>query len=198
MIRLVTGGARSGKSRFAQELALREQRLTGRKVLYIATAEVGDLEMQARIAAHRLSRPADWETLEAPRDLFARLEELARHPQPPIVLVDCLTLYWSNRMLEAWETEDEQRLLVNQDKWERVLQELAAEILSLAENVTDTCRWILVTNEVGWGVVPPAPLGRLYRDWVGKGNQMLAQWADEVYLVVSGIPVAIKGGGDRS
>lgn len=165
----VTGGARSGKSRFAQALASQ----SGLPVLYLATAAPGDPEMEERIEAHRASRPKDWITVEEGREVLRVIEGLDR---PHTVLLDCVTLWVSNLMGDGLSDE---------------------EILSRAKALSDflpRCphRVILVSNEVGWGVVPPYPLGRRFRDLQGAVNQVLASAADEVYLLVAGIPVRVK------
>lgn len=171
---LVTGGARAGKSTFAEALA---RRLGGDQVCYVATAEARDADMAARIAAHRAARPAGWVTVEAPRDVAAAL---AGHDRP-VVLVDCLTLLVSNVLLSFPEPAGVP------DVWPAVEAEVAGLV-----RLSGGCTTIIVTNEVGLGVVPATPLGRVYRDLIGKANQQLAAAAAEVYLVVAGIPVEIK------
>lgn len=165
----ITGGVRSGKSRFAQELASRG----GLPVLYLATAAPGDPEMEGRIEAHRASRPKDWATVEEERDVLGVMEALKG---PHTVLLDCVTLWISNLMGDGLSDE-----------------EILARVKSLADFFPGCPhRVILVSNEVGWGVVPPYPLGRRFRDLQGAVNQVLASAADEVYLLVAGIPLRIK------
>jgi adenosyl cobinamide kinase/adenosyl cobinamide phosphate guanylyltransferase len=163
---LVLGGARSGKSRFAEGLIAA---LPGPWV-YIATAEAGDDEMAARIKAHRARRAANWRTVEAPRDLQAALAACGNAP----VLVDCLTLWLSNLMLANADMEKEIGQL------ESALSAIAAPV-------------VLVANEVGSGIVPDYPLGRKFRDLQGTLNQRIAARADRVVLMVAGLPLAIKG-----
>jgi adenosylcobinamide kinase/adenosylcobinamide-phosphate guanylyltransferase len=180
---LVTGGARSGKSSFAEEKA----RYFGQRILYIATAVAMDEEMKERIRRHRLQRPSEWETLEAFRDFDVSLPELLKDRDA--VLLDCITVMVSNIMLQkAMDWEDLSVDDINEVEKEVMLQvELLLSIIQTTENP-----FILVTNELGMGVVPPYALGRAVRDIAGRVNQVLARSADEVYLCVSGIPVRIK------
>ncbi len=180
---LILGGARSGKSRWAQTLARR----MGGRVLYVATAQAGDEEMRRRIMAHRAERPASWRTLEAPLRLGEAIEqELAREPAD-VVLVDCITMLVSNVLLSLPEDAPE----------EAVYKAMLAEIESLlASRARGNACWILVSNEVGLGLVPPYKLGRLYRDGLGRVNQRLARAADETFLLVAGkgIPLCALDG----
>ena len=163
---LVLGGARSGKSRYAESL------IEGLPPpwAYVATAEAGDDEMAARIKAHRARRGAEWRTVEAPCDLAAALAACGRMP----VLVDCLTLWLSNLMLAEADIDAEVERL------ETALAAAAAPV-------------VLVANEVGSGIVPDHPLGRRFRDLQGTLNQRLAAGADRVVLMVAGLPLAVKG-----
>ncbi len=172
---LVLGGARSGKSAYAEQWA----RERGPRVLFVATAEAGDEEMAARIARHRQARPSDWATLEAPLDVAAKLRAAWRGE--PVILIDCLTLLVSNIL---GQTEDP----LSSAARERVLQEVRALIETLRSLQAES---LIVSNEVGLGLVPPYPLGRAYRDLLGEANQMVAREADEVILMVAGIPVVI-------
>ncbi len=173
---LVTGGARSGKSAFAEAYL---SSCPGRKT-YVATAQAEDDEMKIRIALHRRRRPISWRTVEVPKDLPARMPDILE--QADAVLVDCLTLYFSNYLL-ACEGDGEEAVIAG------ALEEMAA-IIAAAEERGKTL--VLVTNEIGCGLVPMNPLGRLYRDLIGKINQYAAARADAVYWTVSGIPVEIK------
>jgi adenosyl cobinamide kinase/adenosyl cobinamide phosphate guanylyltransferase len=167
---LVLGGARSGKSRYAESVITALPPAWQPPWTYVATAQAGDAEMAERIAAHRARRVPDWKTVEAPRDLAAALKGCRGQP----VLVDCLTLWLSNLMLAEADIEAETTLLE---------QALAAATAPVA----------LVANEVGSGVVPEYPLGRRFRDLQGLLNQRIAARADRVVLVVAGIPLAVKG-----
>jgi adenosylcobinamide kinase/adenosylcobinamide-phosphate guanylyltransferase len=163
---LVLGGARSGKSRFAESVITRHPP----PWLYVATAEAGDAEMAARIAAHKARRGPDWITIEAPHDLAGVLAEQGNRP----VLVDCLTLWLSNLMLANSDIDVAVALL------EQALEQANGPV-------------VLVANEVGSGVVPENALARRFRDLQGQLNQRLAARADRVVLVVAGLPLFVKG-----
>lgn len=175
---LILGGARSGKSTFAERLA----RERGGTTLYVATAEAGDDEMACRIAAHRADRPAEWRTLEEPLAPAARLAEGGTFAGVATVLLDCLTLLVSNLLL-AYEREGEEGVA------RRVDAEIDALLLRFDEAPAG---WVIVSNEVGLGLVPPYPLGRIYRDLLGRVNQRVAARADRVYLLVAGLPLDLK------
>ncbi|MHB1557033.1 MAG: bifunctional adenosylcobinamide kinase/adenosylcobinamide-phosphate guanylyltransferase [Isosphaeraceae bacterium] len=175
---LVTGGVRSGKSDFAQRLA---GRLGGDDVLFVATAEARDDEMARRIEAHRRSRPAAWQTLEAPRSVGRAIRD--RPGSPAVVLVDCLTLLASNELLAIGTDPDAA------EAESRIVREVD-ELLEAHRLASST--FIVVSNEVGLGVVPTSYLGRLYRDVLGRANQLVAARADSVYLLVAGLPVDVK------
>jgi adenosyl cobinamide kinase/adenosyl cobinamide phosphate guanylyltransferase len=170
----VLGGTRSGKSRFAQDLAWQ---VGQERVLFVATATVSDEEMAARIARHQRDRPGMWLTWEAPLDLE---DPLTRHPHYPVVLIDCLSLWVANHLLGAAEGEDlEEHLTQHLDR-----------VFALAQAQNQTL--ILVSNEVGLGVVPAYPLGRQYRDLLGWVNQKMTHHCAEVYWLLAGIPMRIK------
>ncbi len=178
---LVTGGARSGKSHFAQELALK----LGESVLFVATAEAGDEEMRQRIEEHRKNRPSNWRTLEVTTQVGS---QICQHVgQAEVVLVDCITLLVSNIFNQPGDQANQP---IDASPIE---QRLVTEIGELIDCMSRTnASFILVTNEVGLGLVPDNPMGRLYRDLLGKANQMLAQAVDEAYLMVAGLPVPLK------
>lgn len=179
---LVTGGARSGKSSFAEGLA----RQGRQPVVYLATAEAGDEEMRARIAEHRRRRPADWRTVEAPREVGRALAALGN--APGTVLLDDLGLLVTNRLLDLCGEDEPTVATAN-----ALDLALAAEIDAVrAAQEAGTWDLVVVTNEVGWGIVPATPLGRVFRDALGRANQVLAAAADEVYLLVAGIPLRVK------
>ena len=170
---LVLGGVRAGKSRYAQQLAE-----DGRRVLFVATAEAGDDEMAARIQAHRAERPTDWHTLEEPLNLVTALAP--RLPDYDTVLLDCLTLWVSNLLLQ--ECDDEE---ARPD-----IQEQTRRLLDLYR--TGDASWIVVSNEVGLGVVPATKLGRVYADELGRVNQRFAAAADDVIVMFAGLPVNLR------
>ena len=173
---LLTGGVRSGKSRFAQELAEK----TGGPVLFVATAEARDAEMLKRITEHKKSRPTDWGLLEVTTGVGRRIAEEIGPAQ--VVILDCVTLLVNN-VLEKYDAADESG----------AVRHVEEELNGLEECIAGTeARFIIVTNEVGMGLVPDNPLGRLYRDLLGKVNRRLAERADEVYIIISGLPVKIK------
>jgi adenosyl cobinamide kinase/adenosyl cobinamide phosphate guanylyltransferase len=175
---LVTGGARSGKSDFAERLAVK---LGGDEVLFVATAEALDDDMARRIAAHRLARPTAWQTLEAPQDVAKRL--LPAIGTRRVVLIDCLTLLVSNTILTLGESPDAPQA-------EALVRHEVDELLAATQATPATI--IVVTNEVGLGLVPMNTLGRVYRDALGRANQRLAAQADAVYALLSGIALDIK------
>jgi len=174
---LVLGGARSGKSVHAESLAMR-----GSRVLYVATAQPGDDEMARRIAMHRERRNPAWDTLEEPLELVAVLPEALRGYDT--CLIECLTLWVSNLLLA--ETGDGTGPYVAED---RVVQQ-AHDLLDLQRR--SSANWIVVSNEVGSGVVPATSLGRVYRDTLGRVNAAFAGQAGEVLLTVAGLAIDVK------
>jgi len=167
MKHLILGGARSGKSRHAEQLAQE----SGHAVVYIATAQALDAEMAARIAYHQAQRPGHWHLVEEPLALAAVLRAAAAPGR--CLLVDCLTLWLGNLLA------DEVRLQQEVDALYAVLPELPGDIL-------------LVSNEVGWGIVPDNALARRFRDEAGRLHQRLAALCDRVTLVAAGLPLALK------
>lgn len=174
---LITGGARSGKSLFAEQFAAAQ---TGR-VAYIATAQVFDQEMQTRVALHRKRRPDNWQTFEAPYVADQVILEAAKTAN--VILFDCLTLYTSNLLLSPNTPTNPE------EKFSYIMEQIDQLICS---SRTSQATILFVTNEVGMGIVPDNALARQYRDIAGMVNQKIAACADEVYLVISGIPVEIK------
>ncbi|MBL8446408.1 MAG: bifunctional adenosylcobinamide kinase/adenosylcobinamide-phosphate guanylyltransferase [Zoogloeaceae bacterium] len=177
---LILGGARSGKSRLAEVRAAAD----GRPVTVIATAEALDAEMALRIARHRADRPPHWRTLEAPRGLAAILDREAAPDR--CLIVDCLTLWLANLMDGAdvlREPHDLSHLPALAEEREALLKTLPAL----------PGRVLLVANEVGLGLVPETPLGRLFRDEAGRLNQQVAALAERVTFVAAGLPLALKG-----
>jgi len=167
----ITGGVRSGKSRFAQELA---QKFPGPKA-YLATAQALDEEMAERIQKHKNNRAKDWQTIEEPLWLAESLRQ--KGDLFSLILLDCLTLWISNLTMARWS---EQKILGEADRLLKVCQETR-------------CSLILVGNEVGMGIVPDHPSGRTFRDLSGLINQRVAGQADEVYFLVSGLAQKLKG-----
>ncbi|MHC0052752.1 bifunctional adenosylcobinamide kinase/adenosylcobinamide-phosphate guanylyltransferase [Actibacterium sp. D379-3] len=163
---LITGGARSGKSALAERLALS----LGTQATYIATAEVGDTEMADRVALHQARRGAEWQTVCAPIKVLKTLQETDGQG---VRLVDCLTLWLSNLMLGGHD-------------WQVAAKALAAALPQQRDPV------VIVSNEVGAGIVPETALARAYRDASGLMNQIVAAAADEVYMAVCGLPLKVK------
>jgi len=172
---LITGGVRSGKSRFAEQLTLSH----GAPFCYLATAQALDGEMDERISRHRARRGVDWQTTEEPLALPQALARLDGSYQA--ILVDCITLWLTNLLLvrERPDAELEESIIGN-------VHCLATTLRGMATPV------VLVTNEVGMGIVPEHHLGRLFRDIAGQANQILAASCNEVYALISGIPLKLK------
>jgi len=177
---LILGGARSGKSRLAEQRATAH----GGPVTVIATAEAGDEEMAARIARHRADRPAHWQVLEAPVGLAAALNQVAC--ANGCVIVDCLTLWLSNLLTRDPVAMDGPHPADQLAAWQDELNALVSTLPQLPGDV------ILVANEVGLGLVPETPLGRLFRDEAGRLNQTVAAACDIVTFVAAGLPLTLK------
>jgi adenosylcobinamide kinase/adenosylcobinamide-phosphate guanylyltransferase len=176
---LVLGGARSGKSSFAESLANKH----GGSVTYVATAQALDEEMAERIARHRQDRPDGWATRELALGVGENL--LSDPPHSQVILVDCLTLLVSNLLMESSAPDGE----IDEDKAAALVKN---EIDRLVDAVhASQAGWIVVSNEVGMGLVPPYPLGRIYRDLLGWANQRLASHADQVIFMIAGIPMRL-------
>ena len=174
---LITGGARSGKSLFAEQYATAQNG----NVAYIATAQVYDQEMKLRVAEHRKRRAENWQTFEAPYDAEKAITQAALLGQ--VILFDCLTLYTSNLLLSPNTPHQP----------EDTITYIMAQIDKLLVSARSSQKIVLfVTNEVGMGIVPDNALARQYRDIAGLVNQKVAATADEVYLVVSGLAIEIK------
>jgi len=183
MLTLILGGARSGKSRYAQSLCGRSA-----QVVYIATARADEIdsdhEMRERVARHRADRPASWRTVEEPLDLPRAVREA---PVEAVLLIDCVTLWISNLMWEhRGQTAPAQENLI--------LAQVDDLILASRRRAVDTGEIIVVSNEVGGGLAPEHPVGRAFRDLQGFANQRLAQAADKVTLIVAGLPLPLKSG----
>ncbi|MBF8304351.1 MAG: cobalbumin biosynthesis enzyme [Dehalococcoidia bacterium] len=180
---LVLGGDRSGKSQFAVTMASRRSS----RVLFVATAEPGDEEMHQRILAHKRSRPVQWRTLEAPTDIGIRLAKEIKNEE--VVIVDCLGLLVSNLLGKATDLVEPAKK--NTSKAQKFVDGEVKQLLKTILEI-DTS-FIIVSNEVGMGLVPDNRLGRIYRDLLGGVNQKVAEKADEVYLLVAGLPWKLKG-----
>ncbi|HEX2697410.1 MAG TPA: bifunctional adenosylcobinamide kinase/adenosylcobinamide-phosphate guanylyltransferase [Anaerolineales bacterium] len=174
---LILGGARSGKSHYAQAIA--EE--SGKSVTFIATAQALDEEMSARIQKHREERSASWQTLEIPFGVAPHVEKI----KTEIVILDCVTLLVSNLLMQYAKDD-----LVDEKPFTNAVEKETEELVkTIREGKQD---WLIISNEVGLGVVPAYPMGRVYRDALGWANQRLAQAADKVIFMVVGIPTIIK------
>ena len=184
MLTLILGGARSGKS----DLALRLASSRGHDVLFLATMQAGDEEMRSRIEAHRAQRPSHWRTIEEPRDVVDALRREARPAD--FVIVDCLTLWVSNLLVDAFGPggePDDPSLITSAAS---AIAERTAELLEWWD--TFAGELAIVSNEVGLGVVPPYPLGRAFRDALGSANRLIAAHAVRVYYLVAGLALEVK------
>jgi adenosylcobinamide kinase / adenosylcobinamide-phosphate guanylyltransferase len=185
-ITLVIGGARSGKSAWADQHAKK----SGRQVLYVATATAGDDEMAERIAAHQAQRPASWRTVEEPEHLLHAIQ--ANASPGDAVVVDCLTLWVSNVLLNAIGPECDADMMPL-EVWAAIEASVVSEATILLSDARDRdLTLILVSNEVGLGVVPATSVGRHYRDILGRVNQVVASRSDSVILMVAGLAVDLR------
>ena len=184
---LIVGGARSGKSSFAERLAVN----SGHSVAFIATATAGDEEMRERIARHRAARPVAWHTIEEPLDLAGAVQRASKLAD--VLLLDCITLWLNNLFAQEFgqHGSEEEQYKAGKLYDEAALQEVE-KLLAVAHSLEPGKALLIVTNEVGLGVVPAYALGRLYRDTLGYVNQRLARAAERVYLMVAGIGVDLK------
>jgi len=179
---LVLGGARSGKSRFAQKLASD----LGQRVLYVAPLVPRDEEMRRRVELHRKSRPSAWRTLEAPTGVAKALKEHIADAE--VVLLDCLTLLVANTMSPGHD-----RTELEEIDYEAVEREMTTELEALLGCIEgSSTNLIIVSNEVGSGLVPPYPSGRAFRDLLGEANQFIAEHVDKVYMMIAGLPLELK------
>lgn len=198
---LITGGARSGKSGFAELLAASAKR----PVTYIATAQIWDEEMAYRVKNHQIQRPATWQLIEEPLNIRDTLWQLKDYDG--VILLDCVTL-WLTNLLLAGQAElatnsnlDRNEPPLSSEKGE-IFTNLESRILATVREVAHMAQDIkpqvlFVTNEVGQGIVPENPLARAYRDLAGRSNQILARRADHVYLVIAGYPMELKHSGEK-
>ncbi|MEW9077924.1 bifunctional adenosylcobinamide kinase/adenosylcobinamide-phosphate guanylyltransferase [Terrisporobacter glycolicus] len=180
---LVTGGARSGKSSFAESLCIKQNN----KTAYIATSVAFDDEMKNRVKKHQESRPKDWKTYEIYKDIYSIVEELDKNHDT--VIMDCVTLMVNNLMfthgIEVDEASSEEL-----NELENYIREQINKLLEAVKKAN--LYFVIVTNEIGMGIVPENKLSRIYGDFVGRVNQLIANYSDEVYFVVSGIPMKVK------
>ncbi len=176
-ITFILGGARSGKSSYALKLA--EE--SGKSVTFLATAQVLDEEMSARVEKHKSERPAHWQTVEIPLDIASRVKEI----KSDVIILDCITLLLTNLLMQFVKDD-----IADEATFLRAAQKETNELLK-AIRVSNQ-HWIIVSNEVGLGLVPPYQMGRVYRDGLGWANQRLASEAEKVVFMVAGIPTIIK------
>jgi adenosylcobinamide kinase/adenosylcobinamide-phosphate guanylyltransferase len=176
---LLLGGARSGKSTLAEKLAAQR----GEKILYVATAIPFDDEMEHRILNHQKQRPPSWNTVESPTGIAESVRDKIHSYD--VVLLDCLTLLVNNLFMEVSGDPDHP----DEERFSQAIDDEVRGILNILEAFD--ADWIIVSNEVGLGLVPPYPLGRVYRDLLGWANQQLAARAEEVYLMFAGIAVPL-------
>lgn len=200
---LITGGARSGKSQFAELLAAHAKR----PVIYVATAQIWDEEMALRVKKHQLQRPATWRLIEEPLNIHETLFQLK--DEDGVILLDCVTLWLTNLLIAGQahlatpSCPDGAEFSIDQENDHSTFSnELEPQILDMVKDVANLAREIrpqviFVSNEVGQGIVPENPLARAYRDLAGRSNQILAHSADQVYMVVAGIPMEIKHSGEK-
>jgi adenosylcobinamide kinase/adenosylcobinamide-phosphate guanylyltransferase len=194
---LILGGARSGKSSFAEQ---RAGELGGDSVLYVATSETKDEEMQQRVEKHRAGRPSAWETVEASQNVAQALRQAQdtalrqERSAVKVILLDCVTFLVANHLLDAAGPEDDPFDDPSADPFDAQIEaDVVAEVEAIIACVNEmNIEMLVVSNEVGLGVVPPYELGRAYRDILGRANQILARHAYEVLLLVAGIPMKVK------
>ncbi|MBL8062753.1 MAG: bifunctional adenosylcobinamide kinase/adenosylcobinamide-phosphate guanylyltransferase [Anaerolineales bacterium] len=177
-ITLILGGARSGKSSYALKLAEELHK----SVTFIATAQAFDEEMSARIQKHKAERPTDWETLELPLNIASNIPQI----KSELIILDCVTLWVTNLLMKFVKYD-----LVDEAPFMQSAKGETEALLAAIQN-TDQ-EWLIVSNEIGLGLVPPYQMGRVYRDALGWVNQRLAQEADKVLFMVAGIPMTVKG-----
>src|SRR5258706_11015162 len=177
-ITLILGGARSGKSSYAQKLA----EDSDKSVTFLATAQALDEEMSARIQQHRAERPVHWETLEIPLDIASHIKEI----QSEVIILDCLTLLVTNLLMQFVKDD-----LADEVPFMQAIQKEMEELLSAIRESNQ--HWLIISNEVGLGLVPPYQMGRVYRDGIDWANQRLAREAEKVIFMVAGMPMGVKG-----
>lgn len=183
---LVLGGARSGKSAFAVERAKQVQ--NGDEVVYLASGMAFDDEMKSRIARHQAERPRGWRTVEEPLRVPSALEVLGKDKR--LIVWDCVTLYLNNLIFQWEQEQQEKKIKFYPPELEEAILKQVGQVAGLKKKMAADL--LLISNEVGYGLVPENEVGRFFRDVAGRVNQKLAQAADEVFFVTAGIPVKIK------
>ena len=191
----VTGGAKSGKSKFAEELILKLN--NGKQEnIYLATSLVFDEEMKEKVRLHKERRKNDWRTVETYKNFENSLNKYFPKTKNEVknnILVDCLTNLITNIIFEKeyidWENFDKKSYIQDLEKLDKIVKNSVNELINVSKNFENV---VIVSNELGMGLVPNYPLGRYFREIAGKMNQVVAEKADEVYFVVSGIPMKIK------
>ena len=190
----VTGGAKSGKSKFAEEMLLKLNN-GNQKNIYLATSLVFDEEMKEKVRLHKKRRKNDWFTVETYKNFKNKLNNFFENNDKikNNMLVDCLTNMITNIIFENqnidWDNFEKKLYIQTLEKLNKDVEHSVIELLNVADQFENA---IIVSNELGMGLVPSYPLGRYFREIAGKMNQIVAEKADEVYLVVSGIPMKIK------
>lgn len=193
----ITGGARSGKSSFAERLAAKDKR----PVIYIATAQVWDKEMAIRVKKHQEQRPASWRLIEEPLNIRETLTLLK--DEEAVILLDCVTLWLTNMLLaEQAEQADQGDESDEDEQGSQIYKHIEPKILAIVKDIARLAqeikpKVIFVSNEVGQGIVPENPLARAYRDLAGRSNQILARSAENVYMVIAGFPIDVKSSGEK-
>ena len=191
----ITGGAKSGKSKFAEELILKLN--NGKQEnIYLATSLVFDEEMKEKVRLHKERRKNDWRTVETYKNFENSLNKYFPKTKNEVknnILVDCLTNLITNIIFEKeyidWENFDKKSYIQDLEKLDKIVKNSVNELINVSKNFENA---VIVSNELGMGLVPNYPLGRYFREIAGKMNQVVAEKADEVYFVVSGIPMKIK------
>ena len=191
----VTGGAKSGKSKFAEELILKLN--NGKQEnIYLATSLVFDEEVKEKVRLHKERRKNDWRTVETYKNFENSLNKYFPKTKNEVkndILVDCLTNLITNIIFEKecidWKNFDKKSYIQDLEKLDKIVENTVNELINVSKNFENA---VIVSNELGMGLVPSYPLGRYFREIAGKMNQVVAEKADEVYFVVSGIPMKIK------
>ncbi len=182
MVTLIIGGTRSGKSSFAEKYCLKKSK----KPAYIATAEIYDTEMKSRVEKHQERRKKDWINYEEPYKVAKLLDEIT--PLHDVILMDCLTIYITNLMLKDFDFsgKEQEKFMDKREK------EIEKEILAILKIIPEDKELVIVSNEVGMGIVPENFISRVFRDISGRMNQLIGEKCDQVIITISGIPIKIK------